>query len=122
MTAKQEQALAALMSTSNRKEAAKAAGITDRTLRGYFKDQEFRAEYRARCFEIADEAALRAKHLLNQAMSVFEKVMNDPEERNAVKLQAADRAAEYAMKLTAQSDIIAEITELREAIAPDEID
>lgn len=120
MTSKQEQALAALMTHRTRKEAAKAAGINDRTLRGYFKDEEFRARYRDQCFEIMEDAALQSKQLLQKALSVFEAVMDNPDEKSAVKLQAADRAAEYAMRLSEQADIMQELAELREAIKPDE--
>ena len=116
MTAKQEQALAALMTHGTRREAAAAVGITDRTMRGYFKDHEFRALYRERCFEIIEEAALGSKRLLRKSLAVFEEIMDDPEEKNSVRLQAADRAAEYAMRLSAQADIITEITELKEAV------
>lgn len=120
MTAKQEQALAALMIHSTRKEAAFAAGITDRTMRSYFKDPEFRAAYRAQCWEIIEDAALQSKRLLCNALAVFEEIMNDREERAAVRVQAADRAAEYATRLTEQADILAELAELREAIQPNE--
>ena len=120
MTSKQEQALAALMTHRTRKEAAKAAGISERTLRGYFKDAELRACYRDQCTEIMVDAALQSKQLLQKALAVFEEIMDDPEEKNAVRAQAADRAAEYAMRLSEHADIMQELAELREAIHPDE--
>lgn len=120
MTAKQEQALAALMTHSTRKEAAKAAGISERTLRGYFQDAEFRKQYRAQCFEIMEDAALQSKRLLQKALAVYEEVMDDAEEKNAVRVQAADRASEYAMRLNEQANIMQELAELREAIMPDD--
>lgn len=119
MTSKQEQALAALMTHRTRREAAEAAGISERTLRGYFQDKDFRAKYRARCFEIMEDAAMQSKQLLQRALAVFEEVMDDPDEKNAVRVQAADRAAEYSLRLEEQAVMIQEILELREAIHPD---
>ena len=42
MTHKKERLLAALLTSRTKKEAAKAAGISERTMRTYFDDPEFR--------------------------------------------------------------------------------
>lgn len=120
MTAKQEQALAALMTHATRKEAAKAAGIGERTLRLYFKNPEFRKRYREACFEVMEDAALQSKRILQKALTVFEEIMDDPEEKNSVRCQAADRAGEYALRLDEAINIRRELEELREAVFPDE--
>ena len=46
MTHKKERLLAALLTSRTKKEAAKAAGISERTMRTYFDDPEFRAAYK----------------------------------------------------------------------------
>lgn len=119
MTAKQEKALAALMTNPTRTAAAKAAGIGERTLREYFKDPEFRQRYREKCFEIMEDAALQSKRLLEKSLAVFESIMDDPEEKNAVRLQAADRAGEFALRLDDSINVRRELAELREIILPD---
>ena len=120
MTSKQEQALAALMVYPTRKAAAAAAGITERTLRGYFKNEEFRARYREQYAEVIEDAARQSQQSLQRALAVFSEVMDDPEERAAVRLQAAHLAADYAMRLTEQADVMNELDKLRKVVCPDE--
>ena len=119
MTSKQEQALATLMVCPTRKAAA-AAGITERTLRGYFKNEEFRARYREQYAEVIEDAARQSQQSLQRALAVFSEVMDDPEEKNAVRLQAAHLAADYAMRLTEQADVMNELDKLRKVVCPDE--
>lgn len=119
MTAKMEKALAALMTHATRKEAAKAAGIGERTLREYFNNEEFRQRYREKCFEIMEDAALQSKRLLEKSLAVFEEIMDDKEEKNAVRLQAADRAGEFALRLDDSINVRRELEELREIVFPE---
>lgn len=119
MTPKQEQALAALMTHPNRKEAAAAAGINERTLRGYFQQKEFRDRYRAACFEIMEDAALRAKRILDKSLTTLEAIMDDDGANIAIQRQAAKDAAEIALRLDDNVNIRRELEELREMILPE---
>lgn len=119
MTTKQEQALAALMSYPTRKEAAKAAGINERTLRGYFKDKEFRERYRTMCFEIMEDAALRSKIVLNKCYAVFEEALDCADLPMSVRIQAAHRAAEISLRLDESVNVRRELADLRELILPE---
>lgn len=120
MTSKQEKALAALMTCPTRKDAAKAAGITGRTLREYFKDKEFRERYREMCFEIMEDAARRSKLTLDKCLTVFEAAMDDAELKMAVRVQAAEKAADLALRLDDNVNIRRELAELREVVFPDD--
>ncbi len=75
MTPLKEKALAALMAYPTRKEAATAAGITDRTMRAYLQDNEFREAYRAAYHGVMEDATRQAQRLVSKAMAVFEEVM-----------------------------------------------
>ena len=119
MTAKQEQALAALMTHPTRKDAAKAAGITERTLRGYFQTEEFRSRYRDMCFEIMEDAALRSKRILEKSLSTLESIMDEEGANIAIKRQAAHDAAEIALRLDDNVNVRRELAELREMILPE---
>lgn len=119
MTAKQEQALAALMTYPTRNEAAKAAGITTRTLRGYFKDPAFRERYREMCFEIMEDAALRSKRILDKSLTTLEAIMDSEEINPAIQRQAAHDAAEIALRLDDTINVRRELAELREVVFPD---
>lgn len=120
MTSQKEKALAALLTYPTRKEAAMAAGITDRTLRGYLQDKEFRDAYRAAYNDVVEDATRKAQLLMGKAMGVFETVMDDAAESGATRTQAAAKAMEYALRLTEQTDVVAELAEIRKAVFPDE--
>ena len=120
MTAQMEKVLAALMTNPDRKSAAKAAGVTDRTLRRYFKDPEFSEQYRLLYTEILQDAAAEGKQLLHQALQTFRDVMGNSEESAATRVTAARSAIEYALRLSEQTDIVADIAELKKAVFADE--
>ena len=120
MTSQKEKALAALLTYPTRKEAAKAAGVTDRTMRGYLQDKDFREAYRAAYRDVVEDATRRAQLLMSKAMGVFEAVMDSDKESGATRTQAAAKAMEYGLRLTEQTDIMAELAELRRAVFPDE--
>lgn len=119
MTPKQETALAALIANPERKAAAKAAGITDRTLRNYFKDPEFAAAYKQAYDEILQDAVAEGKQLLHTSMRTFKDVMQNGD-TSAARVSAARSAAEITMKLTEQTDILSQLDELKKAVFPDE--
>lgn len=120
MTAQKEKALAALLVYPTRKEAARAAGITDRTMRGYLQDKEFRAAYRDAYSDVMEDATRQAQRLVAKAMTVFEAVMDDQSETGATRIQAGAKAVEFALRLQEQTDLQAELAELRKAVFPDE--
>lgn len=120
MTAQKEKALAALLTYPTRKEAAQAAGITDRTMRSYFQDAEFVAAYRAAYAAVMEDATRQAQRLVKKAMSTFETVMDDQSESGATRVQAGAKAVEYALRLQEQTDLAAELAELRKLVLPDE--
>ena len=121
MTTQKEKALAALLTYPSRKEAAKAVGVTDRTIRGYLQDKEFREAYRAAYNGVVEDATRKAQLLMEKAVGVFEDVMCNEEESGATRTQAAAKAMEYALRLTEQTDIMTELAELRRAVFPDEV-
>jgi hypothetical protein len=61
LTATQERALVALLSTPNHERAARQAGLTSRSLRRYLRTPEFRDEYLARRREMMSSAIALAQ-------------------------------------------------------------
>lgn len=120
MTSQKEKALAALLTYPTRKEAAKAAGITDRTLRGYLQDPEFREALKAAYNDVMEDATHQAQRLVRKAMLTFESVMDDENETGATRVQAGAKAVEYALRLQEQTDVVRELEELRKVVFPDE--
>lgn len=120
MTAQKEKALAALLTYPTRKEAAAAAGITDRTMRGYLQDKEFKEALQAAYRDVMEDATHQAQRLVRKAMLTFESVMDNEEESGATRVQAGAKAVEYALRLQEQTDVVRELAELRKVVFPDE--
>ncbi|MBR2520781.1 MAG: hypothetical protein IKE62_01190 [Oscillospiraceae bacterium] len=120
MTSRKQKALAALLTYPTRKEAARVAGITDRTMRGYFQDAEFRAAYSAAYSAIAEDATRQAQRLVHKALNVFSAVMDDPRTGRGTRVQAAAKAIEYALKLQEQNVLLYRIEALEKKLEDEE--
>ena len=114
MTPNKEKLLAALLTSRTKKEAAAAAGISDRTMRSYFEDKEFCEAYRSAFQELTENATRQAQRLLSPALDTLEEVMKDADAQPAARTNAARIAIESAMKLAEQADILKQLRELEE--------
>ena len=114
MTPNKEKLLAALLTSRTKKEAATAAGISDRTMRSYFEDKEFCQRYREAFAGVVQDATRRAQQLLEPALSTLQTVMEDEEINPAARVNAAKIALDYAVRLTDQNDIAERLAALEE--------
>lgn len=99
MTANMEKALRAVLSCKNKREAAAAAGITERTLRGYFQQYEFRKAYQEAMNDLVQTAEKQAKASLSSAISVLLNIATDEQVPSAARISAARSLLEYGLKL-----------------------
>ena len=112
MTPNKEKLLAALLTSRTKKEAAAAAGISDRTMRSYYEDKEFCQRYREAFAGVVQDATRRAQQLLEPALSTLQTVMEDEEIPAQARITAARSIIDYSMRLTEQSDIMRQLDEL----------
>lgn len=112
MTPNKEKLLAALLTSRTKKEAATAAGISDRTMRSYFEDKEFCQRYREAFAGVVQDATRRAQQLLEPALSTLQTVMEDEEIPAQARITAAKSIIDYSLKLTEQNDIMRQLDEL----------
>ena len=112
MTPNKEKLLAALLTSRTKKEAAAAAGISDRTMRSYFEDKEFCQRYREAFAGVVQDATRRAQQLLEPALSTLQTVMEDEEIPAQARITAARSIIDYSMRLTEQNDIMRQLDEL----------
>lgn len=112
MTPNKEKLLAALLTSRTKKEAAAAAGISDRTMRSYFEDKEFCQRYREAFAGVLQDATRRAQQLLEPALSTLQTVMEDEEIPAQARITAAKSIIDYSLKLTEQNDIMRQLDEL----------
>lgn len=112
MTAKQSKALSALLTHNTRREAAAAAGISERTIRAYLSDPDFLKEYRAAFAALVEDAAQQGKQIISPALNVLKEVMEDVEESAAARVSAAKAAIDYALRLNEAVDVQQRLDEL----------
>lgn len=112
MTPNKEKLLVALLTSRTKKEAAAAAGISDRTMRSYFEDKEFCQRYREAFAGVVQDATRRAQQLLGPALSTLQTVMEDEEIPAQARITAAKSIIDYSLKLTEQADILEQLREL----------
>ena len=107
MTHKKERLLAALLTSRTKKEAAKAAGISERTMRTYFDDPEFRAAYKQA--GIMDSATRQLQQNLTAAIDRLGKIVADDEESSITQVSAARTLLDYALRFSEFNDILREL-------------
>lgn len=105
MTPNKERAIAALLTSKTKQEAAAAAGITDRTLRKYFEDRDFQEAYKEAFAGVLEDATRQAQQSAQAAISTLRNIVEDTTEASAVRVQAARNVLEYTLRLTNAIDI-----------------
>lgn len=114
MTPKQERALAALVLCPTAREAAKAAGLSESTLRRYKQDPTFLEEYRKRCNESLEAACTKAKSALPPAIERLNRIAQDDKQQPREQIAAARAVLEYGLRLIEANDFEQRLRALEE--------
>ena len=112
LTATQERALLALLSTRTNEEAAKQAGLTSRTLRRYLRTPVFRAEYLLRRREMMSRAIALAQQNALDMVQVQIDIANDPNSPASVRVSAANNVYGIGDAGLQTEDLAAEMKDL----------
>ena len=114
-TAKQRKALTCLLSCSNLKQAAEAAGCNRSTLYRYMADPAFNKELnRLRFFQLSQAAGSLQRNAERAAVILFE-IAEDKEAPVSVRLSAARSILETGIKFAETINLEARLTELEMA-------
>lgn len=116
MTPRQQKALAALLTSPSKAAAAKAAGISPRTLRDYLSDQSFQAAYRDAFGNMVEDATRQAQQAISPALSTLREIVEDREEDAQARISAARAILSHGIKLTETTDILNRLQELETAM------
>ena len=116
MTPRQQKALAALLTSPSKAAAAKAAGISPRTLRGYLADQSFQAAYRDAFGNMVEDATRQAQQAISPALSTLLEITQDREEDAQARISAARAILSHGLKLIETTDILNRLQELETAM------
>jgi transposase-like protein len=112
---KREAAILALLSTRSVEEAARAVGITARTLYRWLKVPEFDTAYRVAKKAAFGQSIARLHYLSSAAVSTLGKVMLDAGTPPATKVRAADSILNHTAKAIEIEDIDARVKALEDA-------
>lgn len=109
MTPAKEKALSALLTNKTKQDAARAAGISPRTMTLYLSDREFQAAYAKAFRTLVTEATREAQSTLSPAICVLRSIMEDEKESSGARIAAARTLLEYGLRLTEFNDILQEL-------------
>lgn len=109
MTPAKERCIAALLTSKTKREAAEKAGVSEKTLRTYFEDEEFCCHYRKAFSGMVQDAAGTAQQLIAPALSTLQDIMEDETANGGTRIQAARSLLEYALRLTEQMHVLERI-------------
>ena len=116
LSTRQQKALAALLKYPTHKQAAAAVGISERRLRDYLADAEFKQEYRRRLDLILNESMSAAKQALVPAVQTLLEICKDPNRTDTARIAAARAIIDACLRLNDAADV-AERLESLERIA-----
>lgn len=112
---KQEEAIAALLTHRTIDEAARAVGVSTKTLLRWQKEPEFDAAYRAAKRAAFGQSIARLHHLSSAAVSTLGKIMLDPATPPATRVRAADSILDHTAKAIEIEEIEARVAVLEQA-------
>lgn len=98
MNKSRERALAALIANPTHEGAAKAAGISARTLRRYLQDDEFREEYGKRCAALVTEASSRLMRSTGVAIDALLRVAGDEDAPQNAQVSAGRALLDFNLR------------------------
>jgi hypothetical protein len=119
LSRKREQALAALLSHPTIATAASAAGVNEKTLRGWLKEPGFKAAYAEARAEILERTVARLLRASESAVRTLEAALDA--ERTADSIRAARIILELAVKGTAELDLEARLAALEQGDGRQEV-
>ena len=116
LTAKQEEALLALMTNQGVDSAARAVGIGPRTLYRWLNEPEFDAAYRKARRAAFGQTIARLQQGSPAAATVLLKIVVDPQAAASTRVRAAEIVLDRAAKVIELENIEARLAALEQAV------
>ena len=112
---KKEDAIVALLTTRTVEEAARAVGVSTKTLLRWMKEPEFDTAYRAAKRAAFGQSIARLHQLTSAAVTTLGKVMLEPGTPPATRVRAADSILNHTSKAIEIEEIEARVAALEVA-------
>jgi phage terminase small subunit len=113
LTPKQEQLILAMLRSATKDDAARAAGVSRRTMYNWLGLRTFRAALRAAQRSLFGNALMGLDRSAAAAVQLLTDVMNDPEEDSGVRVTAATKLLDRAFKAQDSIAVEEELADLR---------
>lgn len=111
----QEQVIAALLTSSSRREAAKAAGVSERTVYSYLQDPDVQRAYAQARQALVTDATGQIQRALGSAIAILTATVRDDTAQARERIAAARALLDYGIKYSISADISRRIEELEQA-------
>jgi hypothetical protein len=112
LTPEQEQGIAALITQPTIAKAAEAAGVSERSLYRWLREEKFRLAYRNARRQVFSQAIALSQKYTPIAVNVLAKVMTDPAANNAAKVSAASAVLKFGRESIELDDLVERIEKL----------
>lgn len=99
LTTRQRKAITALLTSANVAQAAKKAGVSERSIYRYLAEESFKQALLDAESEAIYQATRRLVGLQGLAIETLEEVLRDKAEKSSVRLKAATNVLDYLLKL-----------------------
>jgi hypothetical protein len=109
---KKEEAVAALLVQRNLEDAARAVGISPKTLLRWMKEPEFDAAYREARRAAFGQSIARLQQASGAAVATLLKVMVDSNTPASTRVRAADSVLDHSAKAIELEDLVARVAAL----------
>ena len=116
LTANQRKALAALLASKSRVDAARVCGLSTKTLQGYEKLPEFAEALEKGRREALADAAHRIAAGYSETVDTLQDIMQNPATPDASRVAAARVLLEYGIKYAEMTDINRRLDKLEELL------
>jgi hypothetical protein len=111
-----EKAIAGLILKSSILQAAQYAGIGERTLLRWLKDDDFKNAFREARYHFVQHALTQIQGATKDAVQVLKKIANNKKAPDSVRVRAASVILSYAVKSIEIINLEARITDLERLI------
>jgi hypothetical protein len=101
----QDRAIIALLAEPTLKAAAASASVSETTLWRWLRDPTFKGAYRQARREALDRATTRLAALVEKAVEALGEIVADPTVSPHVRVSAASRIVEFALKAAELEDV-----------------
>jgi hypothetical protein len=113
---KMEQAIAALLTRPSIEDAARLAGVGEKTLRRWMREPLFEVRYLRARREVVSQTIARMQQATGAAGVTILKLMTDPNVPAAVRLRAAECVFDLAVKGIELEDLERRLSELEKTV------